>query len=113
MPSMVTLFDVLQWLLTVGAGVCAWGLLDLCERRGWWPWAVGLDFEAKRWLALGMAALFTLAAWGVEIGFFYVAPPSSWRMAVEEAARQLLVSLPLAFTASQLAHARAKKARAA
>lgn len=112
MPNMIGLFDILQWLLTAGAGICAWALLDVAERRGWIPGLATMDFEAKRWTALGIAAVLTLAAWGLEMLFFYVAPPVSWRMAVEEAVRQLLVSLPLAFTASQLAHARAKKARA-
>jgi len=111
MPSMVTFFDVLQWLLTAGAGVAAWALLDVAERRGWIPGLAMMDFEAKRWTALGIAAVLTLAAWGVEIAFFYVAPPVSWRMGVEQAVSQLLVSLPLAFTTSQLAHARAETAR--
>ena len=70
-----------------------------------------MDYEAKRWLALGVAAVLTLAAWGVEILFFYVAPPTSWRAGVEQAISYLLVSLPLAFTASQIVHARAKTAR--
>jgi len=116
----VNLYDVLSWLLTVGAGVCSWGLLDILERREWrvrWikrlsVWVGGLDFQAKRFTALIVAAVFTLAAWGVEMLFFYVAPPSSWRAGVEQAISYLLVSLPLAFTASQIAHARAHTARA-
>ena len=105
------LYDVLAWLMTAGAGVCAWGILDVAERRQWLPGLATLDFEAKRWVALGVAAVLTLAAWGVSMLFFYVAPPQSWRAGVEEVVRQLLVSLPLAFTASQIAHARAKSVR--
>jgi len=107
----INLYDILQWLMTAGAGVCAWGILDVAERRNWLPGLVGMDYEAKRWTALGVAALLTLAAWGLEMLFFYVAPPQSWRAGVEEVVRQLLVSLPLAFTASQIAHARAKSVR--
>jgi hypothetical protein len=107
----INLYDVLQWLMTAGAGVVAWGLLDVAERRNWLPGLATLDFEAKRWTALGVAALLTLGAWGVSMLFFYVAVPTSWRAGVEEAVRQLLVSLPIAFTASQIAHARAHTAR--
>lgn len=107
----INLYDILQWLMTAGAGVVAWGLLDVAERRNWLPGLATLDFEAKRWTALGVAAILTLGAWGVSMLFFYVAPPASWRAGVEEAVRQLLVSLPIAFTASQIVHARAKAAR--
>lgn len=107
----VNLYDILQWLMTAGAGVVAWGLLDVAERRGWLPGLATMDYEAKRWTALGVAAVLTLAAWGVSMLFFYVSPPSTWRGGVEEAVRQLLVSLPIAFTASQIVHARAKAAR--
>lgn len=107
----LNLYDVLQWLLTAGAGVCAWGLLDVAERRGWLPGLATMDYEAKRWVAIGVAAILTLAAWGVEMLFFYVAPPPTWRTGVEEAVRQLLVSMPLAFTASQIAHGRARAVR--
>jgi hypothetical protein len=107
----INLYDVLQWLMTAGAGVCSWGLLDVAERRGWLPGLATMDFEAKRWTALGVAAALTLAAWGLSMLFFYVAPPTSWRSGVEEAVRQLLVSLPIAFTASQIAHARAQTIR--
>jgi hypothetical protein len=107
----LNLFDILQWLMTAGAGVVAWGLLDVAERRGWLPGLATMDYEAKRWLAIAVAAVLTLIAWGLEMLFFYVAPPASWRAGVEEAVRQLLVSLPIAFTASQIVHARAKAAR--
>ena len=109
--SWMNLYDILQWILTAGAGVASWGILDIAERRKWIPGLATLDFEAKRWAALGMAAILTLAAWGLEVLFFYVAPPSSWRAGVEEVVRQLLVTLPIAFTASQIAHARAHTAR--
>ena len=105
------LYDVLAWLMTAGAGVVAWGVLDIAERRNWLPGLVGMDYEAKRWLAIAVAAVLTLGAWGLEMLFFYVTPPGSWRAGVEEAVRQLLVSLPLAFTASQIAHARMKSVR--
>jgi len=107
----INLYDILQWLMTAGSGVVAWGLLDVAERRQWLPGLATLDFEAKRWVALGVAAVLTLIAWGVSMLFFYVAPPQSWRAGVEEVVRQLLVTLPIAFTASQIAHARAHTAR--
>jgi len=107
----VNLYDILSWLMTAGAGVCSWGVLDICERRGWLPGLAVMDYEAKRWLAIAVAAVLTLAAWGVEMLFFYVTPPGSWRAGVEQAVSQLLVSLPLAFTFSQVAHARAKTVR--
>ena len=107
----LNLYDILQWLMTAGAGVVSWGLLDIAERRKWLPGLAGLDFEAKRWAAIGMAAILTLVAWGLEVLFFYIELPGSWRGCVEEVVRQLLVSLPIAFTASQIAHARAHTAR--
>ena len=84
----------------------------MAERRQWLPGLATLDFEAKRWVALGVAAVLTLVAWGLEVLFFYVEAPGSWRAGVEEVVRQLLVTLPIAFTASQIAHARAHSARA-
>jgi len=110
--SWMNLYDILQWLVTAGSGVVAWGLLDIAERRKWLPGLADMDYEAKRWAALGMAAILTLAAWGLEVLFFYVEAPGSWRAGVEEVVRQLLVTLPIAFTWSQIAHARAHSARA-
>lgn len=118
---MKTLWAVLTWMVTEGgAGVVAWWLIDVLERREWragWlkrlgAWVRGLDEEAKRWFAIGACGATALAGWGVQMLFFYASTPVSWRDGVEQAVQVLALALPFAFLTSQIAHARAERVRA-
>ena len=103
---MLNLFNILSWVLESGAGVLAWYVVDR------WAWAQKLEYEPKRWVAIGVSAAFALGAWGVMLLFFYQVTPAGWRAWVEGAVEVLAKTLPFVFTVSQVAHARAVAKRA-
>ena len=97
-----TLKQVIAWVLAGGgAGALALWLMDHLNLGAW-------NDEQKRWLSWGLSAAFALLAWGIEIAMLWIRPPLDWREGISQA----VTVIGVAFTASQLSHARMKQARA-
>jgi hypothetical protein len=94
---------LLVWLTTTGAGLVAWWIVDRII------WKYQTSDEIKRYVALAISGAIALAAWDMEIAMLYQPAPADWRAWVEQGVSILFT----AFGVSQLAHARAKAARAA
>lgn len=97
-----TLKQIAAWILTGGgAGALALWVMDHLKLGAW-------NDEQKRWLSWVLGGVFALLAWGGEIAMLWVQPPADWREGISQAATVIGV----AFTASQLGHARMKQSRA-
>lgn len=97
-----TLRQLLSWIITPGAGIIAWWLIDQ------FGWGASWVEERRRWLALGISGALALAAWWGQIAMLYQPMPTDWRAGVERGVAILFI----AFGVSQLTHARVKQARA-
>ena len=74
---MDNLKDFLVWVLTPGAGVLAYWLMENV------PFLVNLEARLKRFAAFGLSAAFGILAFLVMVGMGYEAVPVDWRAWVE------------------------------
>jgi hypothetical protein len=74
---MENLKDFLVWVLTPGAGVLAYWLMENV------PALVNLDAKLKRFAAFGISALLGILAFLAMVGMGYEAVPVDWRAWVE------------------------------
>lgn len=104
----MTLRDGLLWLMSAGAGVLTFWLLDRLERsvthRLRWlrEWFVTLASEDKRYVAFGLTAVVAILAYLLTLAMAYRQAPGAWRAWIEE----LFGVVTAAIVASQVAHGR-------
>ena len=97
-----TFKQIIAWVLTGGgAGALAIWVMDHLRLGAW-------NDEQKRWLSWVLGGAFALLGWGVQMAMLWVQPPADWREAVSQA----VTVIGVAFTVSQLGHARMKQSRA-
>jgi len=90
---METLYDILKWGTTVGAGALAYYIVDRTRLNLLPP------FE-KRLAAFIIAGLFAVVFWMAQIAMLYAPEPMTWRAWIEGAVAVVCGAI----TASQIVH---------
>ena len=90
---METLYDVLKWGTTIGAGVLAYHIVARTRLNLLPP-------AEKRWAAFLIAGLIAVAFWAAQIAMLYAPEPIGWRAWIEGAVAVICAAI----VASQAVH---------